>query len=83
MDLRTGFLLDIILSHQLTHTTKAGISQDYPPPSLGWAYSVRQAIRGNSNAENLAQLGALAALIQNDDVMPNKWGDIVPLSLEA
>lgn len=82
MDLRTGFLLDIILSHELTHTTKAGRSNDYPPLSLGWAYSVQQAFRGNSNAENLAQLGALAALIQHG-LMPNLAGDIVPLSLEA
>ena len=83
MDLRSGLLLDIVLSHELTHTSKAGASTDFPPVGLGWAYSVRFASVGNQNAENLAQLGATATLILNENVMPNLAGNIVPLSLDA
>lgn len=32
-------------------------------------------------AENLAMLGATALMIQQDDVMPDVAGNIVPLSL--
>ncbi len=85
MDLRTGLLMDIVLSHEFTHLTYAGYARDYAKSPIyggqGWNYSVWNAANGDQAAENLAQLGAAARLIQDEDVMPNLVGDIVPLSL--
>lgn len=85
MDVRTGALLDIKLSHELTHLTRAGQSIDVQGSGLGtdgWNYCIENAARGNENAESLAMLGAAAVLIE-DDVMPDAAGNIVPLSLDA
>lgn len=87
MDLRTGFLLDIVLSHELTHLTRAGLSIDVyggdGPFALGWNYCIQNAALGYKSAENLAMLGAAAVMIQEDQVMPDRAGNIVPLSLDA
>ncbi len=86
MDVRTGLLLDFKLSHELTHLTRAGLSIDVVAgDSLyadGWKYCTQNAAQGYQNAENLAELGAVALMIQEDDVMPDVDGNIVPLSLD-
>ena len=82
MDLRTGSLLSHKLSHELTHTSNAGASKDFPGAGLAWEDCVGLASVGNQNAETLAQLGATAVLIQDENLMPNLAGDIVPLSLD-
>lgn len=77
--------MDRILSHQLFHLNHAGLATDQPAVplygGLGWNYSVKWASVGNYNAENLAQLGFAAQLIQSNNLMPNLVGEIVPLSL--
>lgn len=87
MDLRTGMLLDIKLSHELTHLTRAGQSIDVDSGdgvyADGWNYCIENAIQGFRVAENLAMLGAAANMIQEDEVMPDLAGNIVPLSLDA
>ena len=85
MDLRTGMLLDIKLSHELTHLTRAGLSIDVGGGNGlyadGWIYCIENAAQGYKSAENLAMLGAAAVMIRDDQVMPDKDGNIVPLSL--
>lgn len=87
MDLRTGMLLDIKIGHELTHLTRAGQSIDVytndPVYADGWNYCINNAAQGNEVAENLAMLGAAADMIQEDEVMPDLAGNIVPLSLNA
>lgn len=87
MDVRTGMLLDIKLSHELTHAYRAGASIDITSDDIeimsGWGYCTQTAAQGNTNAENLAMLGASAEMIQDDDVMPDLAGNIVPLSLDT
>ena len=86
MDLRTGMLLDIKLSHELTHLTRAGLSIDVGGGTGiyadGWNYCIENAAQGYKSAENLAMLGAAAVMIRDDEVMPDKDGNIVPLSLD-
>ena len=86
MDVRTGSLLDIVLSHELTHLTRAGLSIDLmggdTNHAAGWNYCIQNAGQSYQNAENLAMLGAAALMIQDDDVMPDVDGNIVPLSLD-
>lgn len=84
MDLRTGMLLDIKLSHELTHLTRAGQSIDLYGNGVyadGWNYCIESAAQGFRVAENLAMLGASALMIQQDNVMPDLAGNVVPLSL--
>lgn len=89
MDLQTGMLLDIKLSHELTHLRRAGRSIDVYKNADdqkfvdSWDYCIANAIQGFRVAENLAMLGAAAKLIQEDEVMPDLAGNIVPLSLGA
>ena len=87
MDIRTGMLLDFKLSHELSHCFRAGgsvdISNDDVVSHNGWGYCTQTAAQGNTNAENLAMLGAEGEMIQDDEVMPDLAGNIVPLSLDA
>ena len=89
MDLRVGLLLDLKLSHELTHLGRAGQSIDvYNNPkdqeyADGWDYCINNAAQGFRVAENLAMLGAAANMIQEDEVMPDLAGNIIPLPLDA
>ena len=84
MDVRTGMLMDYVLSHEVFHLVDAGMATHYPANEYGpsgWNYSVKYYDVGGKNAGNFAQLGFAATLIETQNVMPTRAEDNVPLSL--